>query len=124
MSDCSKESRNLISKWQQSILNKLDIDLVKNRYKKHGVKSFVIKPFSLVDEKWDYKEIDQSLKNKIVQQSENAKTLTNSIVDLFEEKLRFVLKNGQYYFLQTKKIKIIVFLYVIYIMKLTMKIFI
>lgn len=103
MSDCSKESRNLISKWQQSILNKLDIDLVKNRYKKHGVKSFVIKPFSLVDEKWDYKEIDQSLKNKIVQQSENAKTLTNSIVDLFEEKLRFVLKNGQYYFLQTKK---------------------
>lgn len=101
----SNESRKLIPKWHQSNIKKLGIELVKNRYKKQGIESFVAKPLLLIDKKWDYKQLESGLKKKIIHQRKNAETVTNRPEILFEENVELILKDGKYYFVNTKKDK-------------------
>lgn len=99
----SNESRKLIQKWHQSNITKLGIELVKNRYKKQGIESLVAKPLLLIDNRWDYKPLESGLKKKIMHQRKNTETVTNRPEILFEENVELILKDGKYYFVDTKK---------------------
>ncbi|MDY0276693.1 MAG: hypothetical protein RBQ97_01275 [Acholeplasma sp.] len=94
----SNESRILIPKWHQSTMTKLGIELVKNRYKKRGVESFVAKPLLLIDEKWNYKQLESDLRKKILHQQKNTKVVTNKPEISFEDNVELILKDGKYYF--------------------------
>jgi hypothetical protein len=101
----SNESRKLVPNWHLTNLNKLGIELDNNRFKKQGIEGIVAKPLSLIDKKWDYRELESNLRNKIIHQSEIKEVEIHRPDHLFDEDVELIIKDGKYYYMPRKSAK-------------------
>ncbi len=94
----SNESKKLILIWHNFNIEKLEIDIDNNRFKKKGFKGIASKPLTLIDKKWDYNELEIELKNKIIIQRKGKEIMKSEPIGLFSDDVQIIAKGGKYYY--------------------------
>lgn len=96
----SNKLRNHITNWHNKEIDILNIDLNNDRFKKSGLEGALFKPLSiLLDDKWDYKKLDSSLKYMINSQREQPIYAANNLNNVFQDDVTVINKDGKYYYI-------------------------
>lgn len=97
MTNQSNELLITLPNWHESNQSTLGIDVDNSRFKKQGMEKILSKPLTLVDEKWDYKELDSSFATKIIEQTDYKLVDLNIPNEFFGKDVELILKDGKYY---------------------------
>lgn len=97
----SNQSRDKILTWHISNQDTLEIDIENTRFKKQRLELILSKPLSLIDKKWNYKNFDSNVRDKILIQSQNADSNGNKAEDKFSEEVELYHRDGKFYYLHS-----------------------
>lgn len=95
----SVQTRNLLGQWHDSQSNTLRIDLEKERITKVGLKAVVSAIPSLIDDKFKYSELSQSLVNEISTQIRNIPERPSEPKQIYNDDVEIIIRDGKYYYL-------------------------
>ncbi|WP_264229389.1 hypothetical protein [Acholeplasma laidlawii] len=99
----SNKLRRHIADWHNKNMDMLGIDINKDRFKKSGLEGVLFKPLSaLLDDKWDYKRLDLSMKNMINSQRDQRIHATDNHYNVFQDDVIVINKDGKYYYIPSK----------------------
>lgn len=86
--------------WHSDNVERLKIDVTKNRRKRQGVEGFFMGALGLINDDFNYRKISQGTVNLLENQIEGGVKLKPSdISDLFHEDVRLIAKEGRLYYL-------------------------
>ena len=94
----SNDVRNHIRVWHLENHDRIGIELDNHRFKKKGVERFISKPLSMIDDKWDYKNLESKLISKIVKQTQYDEVVPNIQEEFFNKEVELIIDNGKYYY--------------------------
>ena len=99
----SIQTRNALKLWHDRQTKALRIELKKNRISKSGIDGIVSGVVSAIpilgDDNWNYKELEQGLADKISAQSKNNLNLLEKPLEIYEDNVEIIIKDGKYYYL-------------------------
>ena len=95
----SVQTRNLLGQWHDSQSNTLRIDLEKERITKVGLKAVVSAIPSLIDDRFKYNELSQSLVNEISTQIRNIPERPGEPKQIYNDDVEIIIRDGKYYYL-------------------------
>ena len=93
-----------LKKWHSDNVERLKIDVAKNRRKRQGVEGFFMGALGLINDDFNYKKISQGMVNLLEKQTEGGIVLKPSDEsDLFQDDVRLIAKDGKLYYLPNRK---------------------
>lgn len=95
----SNQIRVTLEEWHKEQVDLLGIDMCKNRISKKGIEGFFAAIPGFVDDKWNYKELENDLVEKINAQKAKNQLLLNEPEDVFAKDVQIIIKDGKYYYL-------------------------
>jgi len=95
----SVQTRNALEQWHDNQVKALSIDLDKKRISKSGVEGFFAAIPAIVVADWKYKQLDDSLVQKITTQSKSTTSVPTGVADVYDKDVEIVIKDGKYYLL-------------------------
>lgn len=95
----SIQIRTTLQQWHTKQVESLKIDLDNNRVSKSGIEGFFSKIPGLVDDNWNYKELQQGLNEKISTQSQDDSLAFTEPEEVYSKDVPIVIKDGKYYYL-------------------------
>lgn len=91
--------RNKLELWHENQVRALHIDLNNNRISKSGFKGVVSAIPGLLDDNWNYKELEKGLAEKISTQVTGKLKIPDESVEVYDNDVDIVIKNDKYYYL-------------------------
>ena len=89
-----------LKNWHSDNVERLKIDVTKNRRKRQGVEGFFMGALGLINDDFNYKKISQGMVNLLESQIEGGIVLKPSDeTDLFQEDVRLIAKEGKLFYL-------------------------
>lgn len=89
-----------LKNWHSDNVERLKIDVTKNRRKRQGVEGFFMGALGLINDDFNYKKISKSMVNLLENQTEGGIVLKPSDeTDLFQKDVRLLVKEGKLYYL-------------------------
>lgn len=89
-----------LKNWHLDNVERLKIDVTKNRRKRQGVEGFFMGALGLINDDFNYKKISQGMVNLLESQTEGGLVLKPSDeTDLFQEDVRLIAKEGKLFYL-------------------------
>ena len=95
----SNQIRVTLEEWHKVQVESLGIDIQKNRISKKGIEGFFATIPGFVDDKWNYKELENGLVQKINAQKTKNQLMLNEPEDVFDKDVQIIIKDGKYYYL-------------------------
>lgn len=96
----SIQTRTLLGEWHDRQVKALRIDLEQERISKAGVEAIVSAPLGwLIDDKFNYKELKQSLAHEISTQANPTLGSSEAPKQVYDEDVAIIIKDGKYYYL-------------------------
>lgn len=93
-----------LKKWHSDNVERLKIDVAKNRRKRQGIEGFFMGALGLINDDFNYKKISQGMVNLLENQTEGGIVLKPSDEsDLFQDDVRLIAKDGKLYYLPNRK---------------------
>jgi len=94
-----KELHDQLDEWHEKQCNVLKIDINECRRKHTGVLGLLNKPISVINDKWNYKKVDEKTIQMIKDQTAKVSEITYSSENLFDDDVVIIAKKGKYYYL-------------------------
>ncbi len=85
--------------WHDRHVKALHIDLEKEHIPKEGFQTIVSVIPGLIDEKFKYNELSQSLVNEISTQAKNIPKSPAKLKQVYDDDVEIIIKDGKYYYL-------------------------
>jgi len=95
----TKELHDQLNEWHEKQCKVLGIDLNECRRKHTGVLKLLNKPIGAINDKWNYKKIDEKTIQMIKDQTAKVSEITYSSENLFDDDVVIIAKKGKYYYL-------------------------
>ena len=96
----SESALKKLKTWHSDNVERLKIDVTKNRRKRQGVEGFFMGALGLINDDFNYKKISQGVVDLLENQTEGGIVLKPSEEsDLFQEDVRLIAKEGKLYYL-------------------------
>ena len=87
-----------LEQWHDRQVTTLRIDLDKNRISKTGFDRIISAIPSVLDDKWNYKELESGLIQKISTQTKAEPVALSRPKDVYDEDVEIIIKDGDYYY--------------------------
>lgn len=97
--DSSEQTRMFLSEWHSKQVSTLKIDLCKKRVPKAGFEAVISKIPGWIDEKHNYKEINNTIAHEIAFQANYEIESNQQPMDVYAEDVQLIIKEGKYYYL-------------------------
>lgn len=97
--ELSVRTRTLLEKWHDMQVKALRIDLEKERITKAGFEAVVSAIPGLIDDKFKYNELSESLIKEISTQTKNIPESPAEPKQVYDNDLEIIIKDGKYYYL-------------------------
>lgn len=96
----SIQARTLLGEWHDRQVRTLRIDLDNKRISKARFEAIVSAPLGwLIDDKFNYKELKQSLAQEISAQANTTLGSSKTPRQVYDEDVEIIIKDGKYYYL-------------------------
>jgi hypothetical protein len=95
----SVQTRTRLGEWHANQVERLHIDLDKERRSRAGLDAFIATIPSLIDDKWKYRALEQSLVAEIGTQANPVLESRDDLKDVYDEDVEIIIKDGKYYYL-------------------------
>lgn len=95
----SVQTRTLLGQWHDGQVKALRIDLNKERISKAGFEAVISAIPGLIDDKFNYKELKQSLAREISTQTNPIPGSSDAPKQVYDEDVEIIIKDGKYYYL-------------------------
>lgn len=98
--------QNSLNSWHNEMVQSLNINLESNLIKRVGIDKVIHYPFILVNEKYNYRSIDENTTKMIIGQSPKFEIQSNyDTSELYNEDVQIISKGGKLYYLPLDKEK-------------------
>jgi uncharacterized protein YoxC len=97
--DLSVQARTLLGEWHRERVSTLRIDLGKKRVAKTGFEAVISKIPGWIDEKHNYKGINNTIAHEIASQANCEIESDQQPMDVYAEDVELIIKEGKYYYL-------------------------
>ena len=94
----SAQARTRLGEWHNSQVERLQIDLDKERRSKAGLDAFIASLPSLIDDKWKYRALGQGLVAEIGIQARPTLAGRDAPKPVYDEDVEIIIKDGKYYY--------------------------
>lgn len=95
----SVQTRTLLGEWHDRQVKALRIDLNNGRVSKAGFEAVISAIPGLIDDKFNYKELKQSLAHEISTQANPTLGSSEAPKQVYDEDVTIIIKDGKYYYL-------------------------
>ncbi len=95
----AQQTRMLLGQWHDKQVAALRIDLNKDRISKAGIEAIISAPLGLIDDKYKFKALKQSLAYEISAQSRQNLKNFNEPTQIYDEDVKIIIKGDKYYYL-------------------------
>jgi len=95
----AKQTRTLLGQWHDKQVTALHIDLNKERISKAGFEAIISAPLGLIDDKFKFKALKQSLVYEISTQANQSLESPDEPKRIYDEDVEIIIKDGKYYYL-------------------------
>lgn len=95
----AKQTRTLLGQWHDKQVTALHIDLNKERISKAGFEAIISAPLGLIDDKFKFKALKQSLVYEISTQANQSLDSPDEPKRIYDEDVEIIIKDGKYYYL-------------------------
>ncbi len=95
----TQQARTLLGQWHDNQVVLLHIDLYKERISKTGFEAIISAPLGLIDDKFKFKALKQSLACEISTQSRPEIEICNEPKRVYDEDVKIIIKGKKYYYL-------------------------
>jgi hypothetical protein len=95
----SVQSRTQLGDWHNKQVERLKIDLSKERAAKSGIEAIVSTPLGWINEKHNYKALNKTIAHAITSQADRTIGNTEHPMDVYAEDVELIIKDGKYYYL-------------------------
>ncbi len=93
-----EKTRKVLTTWHEKQCKELKIDLIDKRRKNTGFWAFLEKPISLINDKWNYRDIDEKTVALIQSQSSEKKAVDLFEGNLFDKNVNIIVIGNKKYF--------------------------
>ena len=98
--------QNFLNSWHSEMVQSLNINLESNLIKRVGIDKVIHYPLNLIDEKYNYRSIDENTTKMIKGQSSKFEIKSNyDTSELYNEDVQIISKGGKLYYLPLDKEK-------------------
>lgn len=98
--------QNFLNSWHSEMVQSLNINLESNLIKRVGIDKVIHYPLNLIDEKYNYRSIDENTTKMIKGQSSKFEIQSNyDTSELYNEDVQIISKGGKLYYLPLDKEK-------------------
>jgi hypothetical protein len=95
----SVQSRAQLGDWHHNQVERLKIDLSKERAAKSGIEAIVSAPLGWINEKHNYRALDKTIVHAITLQADQTIGNTEQPRDVYAEDVELIIMDGKYYYL-------------------------
>lgn len=100
----TSDTQEALNNWHNKMVKNLDIDLDLNHRKRVGFDKVIHSPLNLIDEKYNYRSIDENTTKMIKGQSSKFEIQSNyNTSELYNEDVQIISKGGKLYYLPVDK---------------------
>ena len=100
----TSDTQEALNNWHTEMVKNLDIDLDVNHRKRVGFDKVIHSPLNLIDEKYNYRSIDENTTKMIKGQSSKFEIQSNyDTSEIYNEDVQIISKGGKLYYLPVDK---------------------